>query len=159
MDKIKIENCLCEFCVNIRFLLRALEKTRKSRKLTHELPNDELYNINVTVCPKLAEDEFHKRECINRSWESCGINNVDKVWQDLVTSVEANSAECTFTWQKWVNAFVTPKGTIVSDSENQNFKRKVLQAYDSTIDEIITELKTQLKTFALHVFFIMHLKW
>lgn len=57
-------NCLSEYCTNV-------EMNQKSPVLSR-------YDLSkLSLCKKPEKSKFHKRECVERNCNECGIKNLD----------------------------------------------------------------------------------
>lgn len=65
-------NCLSEYCTNVEMKVKAInQKNQKSPVLSR-------YDLSkLSLCKKPEKSKFHKRECVERNCNECGIKNLD----------------------------------------------------------------------------------
>lgn len=139
VDRIKFITCLCEYCVNVDFILKGLRQIKDG---SHTIPKDKFELVNLSLCEK--ESKYHDLDCIQRNCSDCGV----KLVKDALGSV-SNASVKLVKWQKWTNCVVTNKSGTVT-------KKKSLQENCTDGKDVLNELCTQLQTFAEHLFFA---KW
>lgn len=65
-------NCLSEYCTNVEMKVKAInQKNQKSPVLSR-------YDLSkLSLCKKPEKSKFHKRECVERNCNECGIKNLN----------------------------------------------------------------------------------
>jgi len=138
MTKQKHYQCLCEYCVNIDFKVKALGRLCSSKRL--ESPAVDRYEASrITLCPK--GDGNYKKECLDRNCQFCGVELFDEKTRGLITYTDSP-----ITWKRWemVTQPITQK------------KFMTLVCKNGTVGELLAELKGCLVPFAKHLF---NAKW
>ena len=146
VDRVKFISCLCEYCVNVDFLLEGV-KTALSMKRTGKavsLPGDKFELVNLTLCAKPKDSHYHDMKCVTRQCEKCGVDDVYKVLEPL-----KNVKGAPLKWKKWVNSVVT-------NSNGTTTNKKTLKEMFTNSKELLEEVACQLKSFPLHLF---NAKW
>ncbi|XP_033755233.1 uncharacterized protein LOC117338131 isoform X1 [Pecten maximus] len=138
LTKQKHYQCLCEYCVNVDFQVKALERYCCAKKL--ERPFVDRYDASrITLCPK--DGANYKMECLDRNCQFCGVDNVDEKTRGLNQYIDTQ-----IKWRSW---------EMVTQPNTQK-KFMTLVSKEGTIGELITELKLKLNPFAKHLF---NAKW
>ena len=91
---VKFRGCLCEYCGNATLKLRVLNNACSAQKKTSAKVDGISKAVALTMCPK--EGKFHKRACIQRECERCGVGALSTHVKDLDLSVEVK-------WKYWTN--------------------------------------------------------
>ena len=83
-----------EYCENATLKLRVLNNACSAQKKTSANVDGISKAVALTMCPK--EGKFHKRACIQRECERCGVGALSTHVKDLDLSVEVK-------WKYWTN--------------------------------------------------------
>lgn len=123
----KFRTCLCEICLNMSYKAQALRQCG--------VPvNDKFDLVNQTLCNK-GNEEFHKKECVTRTCEACGVDKVEEM-----VRATGQSNEKLIKWKKW-------ETTSVGDNQ----KRKMQKEKQDTIANMLDETLEELRPFSLHL--------
>jgi hypothetical protein len=104
------------------------------------------YALNdITLCQK--DGKYHKITCLNRECNDCGVKKLD----EHLVSISDNYGEVCI-WMRWESVAVEKKKgeKIVKQS------KKVLKKKEGLLEEMISELREETETFAIHLF---NAKW
>ncbi|XP_071835504.1 uncharacterized protein [Apostichopus japonicus] len=138
MSHTKLLQCMCEYCVNVKFILEALRpKISTSGKKVAAI-KDVYAASEITVCSTVGS--FPKKECVDRVCNECGVNKVREHLHPLLEVQGKSEVQ----WKSWEMS-LTEKG-----------KRMILKIKSGTIGELVNILATKLEPFAKH---LANAKW
>ena len=126
MSKSIFNNCLCEYCTNIQYKVKALNM--QGIKTRYEL-------LSRTVCPKPEGSRYYKIECVKRLCKLCGV---DKFISQLDLYKRHN-----IQWYKWE--------TQTYMYANEKKSKKVLSLKKESVSNFLEELKKELQPFSAHL--------
>lgn len=138
MNKTKREACLCEYCINIDFKLRAISTFSTLHQLSKCAFRDRYELSSKTLCDK--EGGEYKKECVARECLQCGVKCLDPHFKDLLDQYGKSA----ISWYRWEMGNVT-LGT-------QSARRMCKVPKQGPIADLILELKREVTPFAKHLF-------
>ncbi|KAJ8047473.1 hypothetical protein HOLleu_06479 [Holothuria leucospilota] len=136
MSQTKLLQCLCEYCVNIKFLLDTLNRKALMAGQRDLMISDKYVLSDLTVC----SDGPDRKDCIDRNCGNCGPQLMRHNFAVLLGS----HGDDEIVWKSW-EMETTPKG-----------KRMTLKQTSGSIKCLIDVLSTKLEPFAKH---LANAKW
>ncbi len=139
MSRAKLLQCLCEYCVNVKFLLESLRTiTSKAGKEAVTIPH--VYAASeLTLCPQ--EGLFPRKECFLRVCKQCGVN---KIKSHLAPLLDQATSQSQVEWKSW------------EIEANERGKRMALKQKTGTLADLVDELMMKLVPFSEH---LVNAKW
>ena len=127
----QLRQCLCEYCANADIKIHALNevaaKVHPPAKLRH------IYHaVKVTTCERGTKD------CQYRQCGACGPEKLT----DFLAPLRDHTGM--ITWHEWTTKKITRKG--------KESSRKVLLKRSGSVEEILTELRTDIAFLSEHLF-------
>ena len=138
-DKI---TCCCRLHVETRMVFQSCIKFRRS--VIAKNGQDEHLNdmVNKTMCPKAESNSYHRKECVHRECDRCGVNNRELLNEEKDVSHNAPLV----TWQKFE---YVPLG---QTQDGQEKKKLQLVKKKTTPGVMFDNLKSLLRDFSSHQF-------
>ncbi|XP_033126388.1 uncharacterized protein LOC117124308, partial [Anneissia japonica] len=147
VSKTKLLQCLCEYCVNIKFKVESLYvKCMKVNKADIALRN-KYEASSKTLCE--VPGMFPKKECLDRTCSKCGVCDVSKQLEPLLQG----HGDDPIKWKVWVSEAYTKTS---KDGTNTEAKHFVLKEKTETVASLVYELTEELKPFSKH---LANAKW
>ena len=144
-DKI---TCRCRLHVETRMVFQSSLKFRRSVTAKNgqdeNCPIFEHLNdmVNKTMCPKAESNSYHRKECVNRECDRCGVNKLELLNEEKDVSHNAPLV----TWQKF--EYVPLDQT----QDGQEKKKLQLVKKKTTPGVMFDNLKSLLRDFSSHQF-------
>jgi hypothetical protein len=136
----KLYQSRCEYCSNAKLKIATINKLCEKNRAAQCKISDRDHLLDITMCPKHEDDKFHKKTCIQRRCDDCGVANLHEHLKPLVDTVKDTNV----TWQYWTTKSFTLPG-------NKTSTRKVLETKSGNILELIEELEKDAGTLAHHM--------
>ena len=94
--KIKLNQCLCEYCTAILLKLQCLNRTLQITNCKELKVKDKYELISLSMCPK-GDNRFPQLKCIDRCCDACGISLLEYRLKEFMES----NGNRMVTWQRW----------------------------------------------------------
>ncbi|PIK36346.1 hypothetical protein BSL78_26823 [Apostichopus japonicus] len=138
ISKTQLMQCLCEYCVNISFLLETFNKNALHYGHKGAIIHDKYAASDLTLCNYV--NNVPRKECIDRTCEKCGIGRMDT----HVASLLAAHGHAPVEWKSW-ELEMKEKG-----------KRMGLLMKKASLSDLTDVLKEKLDPFSKH---LVNAKW
>ena len=132
MVKTKLNQCLCEYCVNVELKLGVLNRKLKVNFDKHKL-------VEISCCSKQEGSSEYMRRCIERKCQDCGTEKIMKKLKSLAQEQNVDNLQI-LKWMKWERVKTDHKSRIENVEKSGNL--------DSLMGEIIQESES----FGKHLF-------
>ncbi|XP_069107941.1 uncharacterized protein [Argopecten irradians] len=140
MKHMKFINCLCEYCLNVKFKIDVIDKLlEKAGHSQHKLKSKE-EAVQHTICQK-GDGEFPKFECISRQCRQRSPHSI-RVHLEVL---DANQECC---WKRWELSSIEK----VANGKVQVSKRQVLLEKTGLLQELLAEFVMELGPLGEHLF-------
>ena len=141
MGKAKLAGCLCEYCANLKLKLDTIN-THLAMKQSPTVTD--LYALsNSTLCEKGPSSKYHLPRCVQRECRDCGVDKIDTILKPF-RDTEVQSVS----WKRWELVVEEVK----TKNSTKTVKKRALVSKTGTVEELITELKEELRPFSEHLF-------
>ena len=146
----KLMQCLCEYCINVDFKLKALNAKCRLEKLDSLVIAHKYELSYVTLCPREGDKVYHRRACIHRECEECGIDNIRSHFQPLLEKCKDEDIK----WKCWLSE--TYMRSKKDGTPDQEARHMVMKVKTGTIANLVDDLCTELEPFSKH---LLNAKW
>lgn len=137
--KIKINQCLCEYCTDALLKLQALNRTVVALKKPELKIKDKYELTELTMCPKVTA-KYCAPGCINRTCPDCGVALLDK----RMLAFKTDHGDTEIQWNKWESRRYEFGGQMKS--------KKVQLTKRGKLKELLDELSEITVHLAKHIF-------
>jgi hypothetical protein len=110
----KLCQCLCEYCINIELMIRAVNRISVScKRPEYKIPD--VYKLSSrTVCPREEGAQFHKQACVTRECQHCGVQGIT-TWLNQLLEMHTGEIE----WYQYESEIVVKKNNGNGNTVNQ----------------------------------------
>ncbi len=130
VDRHNIQYCLCQYCINIEFVLRTLQVVANTNRIPFS-QNTKYKIAEATVCTNLPK-------CLEGNCDQCGT----EILTDKLLAQFRDVLDSTVSWKKWRSG----------QTKQGERKHKVLVEEKGTLRMCVENLCRQAGTFAQHLF-------
>ena len=138
----RLYQSMCEYCTNAKLKMEAMNTACERAGAQGCKINEVDKLVEITVCPKQEGDKYHRKECLNRDCDHCGVNRLDTLYEPINAAHAAEEHEVT--WRHWANVEYCQPGKRPST-------RKTLLTKTTGLVELKDALKQDISTLSSHL--------
>ena len=141
--------CLCEYCVNIKFKLHALHNKCHRVQMNGLVITHKHELSYFTLCSRDEEELYHRRNCVDKECDACGTRKVNEHFEPLVQNFNDDE----MTWKCWQSDKYTK--TKKDGTGEQEAKHTVMKEKTGTVTTFLQDTCVELYPFSKH----LNAKW
>ncbi|KAG1660000.1 hypothetical protein GQR58_022225 [Nymphon striatum] len=143
--QINLRQCLCEYCINVEYLLRTLNQAAINAGRPQDRIKDVYELASCTAREKLDGAKYHRDSCVRRECCNCGVHMIRTKLEVLLQVIGTKE----FAWHKYESEkqiWSNKSGDGVSTAT-----KKVLSDKNGTLDDLVVQLMELADPFTLHL--------
>ena len=84
--------------------------------------------MEITVSPKQEGDKYHRKECLNRACDHCGVNRLDTLYEPISAAHAAEEHEVVNMETLGECRILSTRKTAINskDSPNKNYEKLII---------------------------------